>query len=141
MSICSNSRIGRLVSASCLAIVALFLISSSAVAQQGDSYPQWDWFIGYQYLHPGVNVPLGDPSAPQSYQVPDMEKGLGSSVTYNFDPHWGLEGDFGHNWGNSDTVTTLSGGPRFIWRGDTGNYFLHALLISSTLCLATTTSA
>jgi outer membrane protein OmpA-like peptidoglycan-associated protein len=128
MSIRSNPRISRLVSTCSLAILALFFISSSAVAQQSESYPQWDWFIGYQYLHPGVTVPLGDPSNPQSYPVPDMAKGLGSSVTYNFDPHWGFEGDFGHNWGNSDTVTTLSGGPRFIWRADSGNYFVHALL-------------
>ena len=128
MSIRSNPRISRLVSTCSLAILALFFVSSSAVAQQSESYPQWDWFIGYQYLHPGVTVPLGDPSNPQSYPVPDMAKGLGSSVTYNFDPHWGFEGDFGHNWGNSDTVTTLSGGPRFIWRADSGNYFIHALL-------------
>jgi outer membrane protein OmpA-like peptidoglycan-associated protein len=127
MSKCSNQRVSRLAKACCLVILALFFLSLSAVAQS-DSTPQWDWFIGYQYLHPGGSVPLGDPGNPQSYPVPDMSKGLGSSITYNFDPHWGLEGDFGHNWANSDSETTLSGGPRFIWRADSANYFIHALL-------------
>jgi len=108
-------------------MLALLLISGSALAQS-DSNPKWDLFVGYQYLHPGATVPLGDPGNPTSYPVPDMTKGLGSAVTYNFDPHWGLEGDFGYNWGNSNSESTLSAGPRFIWRTDSGNYFVHSLL-------------
>jgi outer membrane protein OmpA-like peptidoglycan-associated protein len=124
---CCNTRAGRSLVAAVLAILAVLLISSSAFAQS-DSNPRWDWFIGYQYLHPGATVPLGAPSSPSAYQVPDMTKGFGSSATFNFNPHWGVEGDFGYNWGNSNNETTASGGPRFIWRSDAGNYFLHALL-------------
>ena len=57
-----------------------------------------------------------------------MAKGFGSSFTYNFDPHWGAEIDFGQNWGNSNYETTASVGPRFIWRTDSANYFLHTLI-------------
>jgi outer membrane protein OmpA-like peptidoglycan-associated protein len=111
------------------AVVVLIALSTSAFPQS-DSNPKWDVFIGYQWLHPGATVPtpFGDPNNPVPYKVPDMGAGFGSAVTYNFDPHWGAEFDFGHNWGSSNYETTASMGPRFIWRTDTGNYFLHALV-------------
>jgi hypothetical protein len=128
MSLSCKKRAGRSLAAGAFALVALLLISHSAVAQS-DSNPKFDWFIGYQYLHPGGSVPVPgtDPSSPAPEQIPDMTKGLGSAFTYNFDPHWGLEGDFGYNWTNNFNEATASGGPRFIWRTDDGNYFAHAL--------------
>ncbi len=123
--VCNSRSRGLLLSF--LAILALLLISGTALAQS-DSNPQWDIFFGYQYLHPGATVPLGDPANPTAYQVPDMTKGLGSAVAYNFDKNWAAELDFGHSWASSDTETTLSAGPRFMWRTDDGNYFLHTLL-------------
>jgi outer membrane protein OmpA-like peptidoglycan-associated protein len=127
MSFSCNLRASRPLAACFLAVLASLLICSSALAQS-DSNPQWDLFVGYQYLHPGATVPLGDPANPTAYEVGDMAPGLGTALTYNFDPHWGAEADFGHNWNSSDSETTISGGPRFIWRTDNGNYFLHALL-------------
>jgi outer membrane protein OmpA-like peptidoglycan-associated protein len=126
MSLVSNQCTRRPLIAGLVAIVALALVSGTAVAQS-DSNPQWDAFVGYQYLHPGVTVPLGDPANPLSYKVPDMAKGFGAAVAYNFDPHWALETDFGHNWTTNDTETTLSAGPRFMWRTEGANYFIHAL--------------
>src|ERR1700736_2729465 len=112
-----------------LAMLAVILISFPAFAQS-DSNPKWDLFVGYQWLHPGgtVPAPFGDFNNPGSYKIPDMARGFGSSFTYNFDPHWGAEIDFGHNWGNSNYETTASIGPRFIWRTDSANYFLHTLV-------------
>jgi outer membrane protein OmpA-like peptidoglycan-associated protein len=109
------------------ALIAVVLIAASSFAQS-DSNPKWDVFVGYQYMHPGITVPLGDPNNPTSYKVPDMPPGLGGAVTYNFHPHWGAEFDFGHSWSSADSITTLSGGPRFIWRTDGANFFAHALL-------------
>jgi len=111
-------------------VLAVSLISSAAAFAQSDSNPKWDLFVGYQWLHPGATVPapFGDPNNPTPFKIPDMAKGFGSAVTYNFDPHWGLEFDLGHNWGNSNYETTGSAGPRFIWRTDTGSYFLHTLV-------------
>jgi hypothetical protein len=128
MSLCSKLRKGR-VAVGLLIALAATLISSPALAQS-DSNPKYDVFVGYQWLHPGGTVPaaFGDPNNPSPFIVPDMAKGFGSAFTYNFDPHWGAEVDLGHNWGSSNYETTVSVGPRFIWRTDSANYFLHTLV-------------
>jgi len=112
-----------------LAVLAVSLVSSPALAQS-DSNPKWDLFVGYQWLHPGgtVPAPFGDPNAPSPFKIPDMSAGLGAALTYNFDPHWGGEVDFGHNWGSSNYELTASLGPRFMWRTDDANFFLHTLI-------------
>lgn len=79
---------------------------------------------------------FGDPNNPTPFVVPDMGKGFGSSLTYNFDPHFGLEADLGHNWGSGDYETTGSVGPRFIWRTDDANYFLHGLVSYNRLAVS-----
>src|SRR5260370_8435820 len=56
-----------------------------------------------------------------------MAKGFGSALPSNFDPHWGLEFDLGHNWGDGNYETTASAGPRLMFRTEGANYFLHAL--------------
>ncbi len=128
MTISRTTRVHRTAAALVFAVMSMVIISGTALAQS--STPKWDLFAGYQWLHPGATVPaaFGDPSNPTAYRVPDMAKGFGTALTYNFDPHWGAEADFGHNWGDSNYETTLSGGPRFMWRTDDGNYFLHALV-------------
>ena len=110
-------------------LLSVLLISSPALAQS-DSNPKWDLFVGYQWLHPGgtVPAPFGDPNNPTPFQIPDMAEGFGAAFTYNIDAHWGVEFDLGHNWGNSNYETTGSVGPRFMWRTDGGNYFLHTLV-------------
>jgi hypothetical protein len=127
MSVHSNASEGRVVMG-LLVILAVALLSSPGLAQS-DSNPKWDLFVGYQWLHPGATVPapFGDPNNPTGFKIPDMVKGFGGAFTYNFDPHWGIEFDLGHNWENSNYETTGSTGPRFIWRTDDGAYFVHAL--------------
>jgi len=111
-----------------IAVVATTLASSVALAQS-DTNPKWDLFLGYQYLHPGGSVPapFGDPNNPTPYKLPDMTTGFGVAGTYNFDPHWGGELDFGHNWDGHNHETTISAGPRFMWRTEDLNFFVHAL--------------
>ena len=114
----------------CLAVMGLVFISSSAVAQS-ESYPKWDLFAGYQWLHPGGTVPAAysDPSAPTPYTIPDMARGVGGAFARNFDRHWALEVDGGHNWvspGNYET--TAAAGPRVMFRTEDGNFFLHGLV-------------
>ena len=127
MSLCCNGRIGRVVAA-CLVLLCAVFVSNSAFAQT-DSTPKFDMFAGYQWLHPGANVPMpyGDPNNPTPYQIPDMGKGIGASITYNFDPHWGLELDGGGNGGQGNHEATISFGPRFIWRTDDYSVFVHAM--------------
>ena len=114
-----------------VASVTTILISSAAFAQS-DSTPKYDFFAGYQYLFPGGTVPQGggDPSNPTYFKLPGMAKGAGTAFTYNFDSHWGAEADFGYN-RDTDTISsnwTVSAGPRFMWRTDSVNTFIHALV-------------
>jgi outer membrane protein OmpA-like peptidoglycan-associated protein len=121
---CSTRKIGS-VTACVFAVLAI--VCSSALAQN-DSTPKVDLFVGYQYFHPGITVPFGDPNNPTPFVVPDMTKGFGVAGTYNFDPHWGAEFDFGHSWADNVSSSTVSAGPRFIWRTDGADYFAHAML-------------
>jgi len=129
MSLRSNTCACRFVGNGLLALLAVGLISGLAVAQS-DSTPKWDLFVGYHYMHPGENVPApgGDPNNPTSFTLPDMNKGGGAAVTYNFDQHWGLEVDFGYMRGQSNSDTQASFGPRFMWRMEAANFFAHALI-------------
>jgi len=129
MSLNCHTRATRPLAVGLVTLLALILMSGLAVAQS-DSNPKWDVFAGYQYMHPGITVPqpFGDPNNPVGFKVPDMTKGFGSALTYNFDQHWGAEFDFGHNWGSSNYETTGSLGPRLMWRTEDANYFVHALL-------------
>src|SRR5277367_1541335 len=120
MSLCSASNKGRIAVIGLLIAFAVSLLSSPAVAQS-EPTPTWDIFVGYQWLHPGGEVPTpgSDFNNPSPYHVPDMSKGLGASATYNFNAHWGLEGDIGHNWLGSSRrdpgdvyESTFSTGPR-----------------------------
>ena len=117
---------GRAATVYFFALLVLVLIPASGLAQS-DSNPNWDLFAGYQWLHPGATVPTGNFDNPTPYKVPDMSKGGGAALTYNVDPHWGAEFDFGHNAGSNNSETTASAGLRFIWRTDGANYFLHSL--------------
>ena len=121
-------RAARAVISSVLLMFATVLVSTPVFAQ-GDSNPKWDLFVGYQWLHPGITVPapFGNAFNPTPFKVPDMAKGFGSALTYDFDRHFGLEFDFGHNWGDGNYETTASVGPRLMFRTDGANYFLHAL--------------
>ena len=133
MSLCSKLRKGQ-VAVGLLIALAVSLLSSPALAQS-DANPKWDLFLGYQWLHPGGSVPTagGDPTAPTPFEVPDMPKGGGAAVTYNFDRHWGGEFDWGTNAGGNSSMpdaheTTFSVGPRFMARTDDANFFLHGML-------------
>jgi hypothetical protein len=128
MSVCSKFGKSRLLTG-LLAVLAASLLSLPAFAQS-DSNPKYDLFVGYQWLHPGgtVPAPFGDFNNPTAFNVPDMSGGFGSAFTYNFDAHWGAEADFGQNWGSNNYEVTGSVGPRFIWRTDSANYFLHSLI-------------
>jgi len=119
-----RNRIG-----SCVWGIALIILVSGSALAQSDSAPKWDLFAGYQWLHPGGTLPSGgDPNNPVPYTIPDMAKGFGAALTYNFDPNWGAEFDFGHNWNTGNYETTGAVGPRFMWRAEDAHFFVHTLL-------------
>ena len=125
MSLGTNARWFR---TTIFATLLSMLLAVAVVAQTAPT-PKVDLFVGYQYLNPGGTVPgaFSDPNNPTAFKIPSEPKGFGTSLTYNFDSHWGAEADLGHNWGDSNYETTVSGGPRFMWRTDDAHFFLHAL--------------
>lgn len=129
MSLSCNARGNRLLIAGLFAMFVLAVMSAPAWAQSDT--PKFDVFAGYQWLHPGATVPIdtGNPESPNPFQLPDMAKGIGGAFTYNFDQHWGLETDFGYSRDSHSSASewTASFGPRFMWRTDGANFFLHAL--------------
>jgi len=111
-----------------LCICAILVISGRALAQN-ETTPKYELFGGYQWLNPGGTVPTPfNEGTPTPFHLPSMSDGFGTSLTWNGTSIIGLEGDLGHNWGDSRTETTLSIGPRATWRGDGANFFAHAML-------------
>lgn len=108
---------------------AVFFINSSATAQD-DSNPKYDIFLGYQWVHPGITLttPGLTATTPLKQKLPDMPQGGGGSVTYNFRRYLGLEGDFGVSVGSNNTITTVSAGPRIMFRMQDAALFLHGMV-------------
>ena len=109
-------------------IVSLFTAVSFA---QDQPAPKVEVFTGYEWLHPGVQVPQPglSPDAPVALKLPDMPKGFGVSATYNFTPVFGFEGDISHNWTDIGHDTIAAIGPKITWRTENNvNLFAHALL-------------
>jgi outer membrane protein OmpA-like peptidoglycan-associated protein len=130
MTLIRIMRAFRPTSVGLVALVTVILISTAAFSQS-DSTPKWDLFAGYQYLNPGGTVPHAgsDPSNPSPFKLPGMAKGAGATLAYNFDAHWAGEIDFGYNRDTNSGSSEWTGslGPRFMWRTDSVNVFLHAL--------------
>lgn len=120
-----------------LALLITLLMCIFAVAQDDSETPKYDFFAGYQWLHPGGTVPSfnGTPINPLPQKVPDLPKGIGASFTYNLSPNWGVEGDVGNNGSGQTFFTTVAAGPRFMFRTDRDHFFLHALVTYNRLQL------
>ena len=118
-----------------LATILVGMSSLVAAQDKSETPPKVDLFIGYQWLNPGGQVPEAGqpPASPVSVTPPGMGKGVGSAVAYNFSSHFAFEADFGHNWNDFGYETTVSAGPRLMFRTGEMNYFLHTLLGSESL--------
>ncbi len=126
MSLCRSKR-SPVVSKLLFLNLALVLISSSTLRAQEQNPPKADVFLGYQWLNPGGTVPVGGfphlqvtPPSPVPTKLPSMPIGYGVTGTYNFTPHWGLSVDVGGNFHDVGAESTISVGPRFIWRSVLG---------------------
>jgi hypothetical protein len=131
MSFCLKVRSGREFRCGMLLLLSMTMLCGASLAQD-QPVPKVDVFTGYQWLNPGGNVPspFGTPSSPISQSLPDLGSGVVGDATYNFNRFLGLSLDYGKSWG-SDKFTNeglLSVGPRFMWRTDSLNFFLHTML-------------
>jgi len=112
----------------CYLLMFILVVVSGAALAQDEEAPKVDVFVGYQWLNPGITVPTSATSPVPGTKLPSMAKGLGATATYNFSKIWGLSIDGGGNWHDIGHETTLSIGPRVMWRGDGLNLFAHTML-------------
>src|SRR5258707_15414853 len=98
---CRSKSVGKRALSGILLSLVLVIVVAGAQAQDQPT-PKADVFVGYQWLNPGATVPapFNPSSAPVPFQLKDMAKGFGGAVAYNFDRHFALEVDLGHNWGD-----------------------------------------
>jgi hypothetical protein len=106
------------------------LLSVTVMAQEEQPAPKVDLFLGYQWLHPGIRVPLPfqPPNSGLSQTMGDIPQGGGASLTYNFTRVFGLTADYGGNKNDNGSVNTVSIGPRAMLRTEGANFFVHTLL-------------
>ena len=117
-----------------LAIVLIMLPSllqaqtapKASTMPSDDAVPKAEWFIGYQWLNPGGNVPDQN-TPPNAFKLPSIAPGAGTSVAYNFTKYFALEGNFGFDYNHTANVEAFTIGPKVTYRGEGVNYFVHTL--------------
>jgi hypothetical protein len=95
--------------------------------QSDDGVPKWEWFIGYQWLNPGGNVP-DQSTPPVAVKLPSLDRGFGTNLSYNFTKSLALEGNFGGNYSKHANEEAVSIGPKLTFRGEGVNFFVHTLV-------------
>ena len=136
MSLCQEAYRRGVSVALVLALVLIALPSmlnaqtaapNAPTVQSSDTVPKVDLFLGYQWLNPGGNTPdLSSP--PVAMKVPSMAKGFGASADYNFNRIVAAEVSWGVNWNSNYRINTVVGGPKFTWRGEGVDFYVHTLL-------------
>ena len=112
-----------------IALPSLLNAQTAPKAPSDDTLPKAEWFIGYQWLNPGGNIPdqTPPPVGPLAFKLPSIPFGVGTSLAYNFTKNLALEGDYGLDFNPNATINTLSIGPKVTWRGEGVNFFAHTL--------------
>jgi outer membrane protein OmpA-like peptidoglycan-associated protein len=98
-------------------------------AQSSDDFSKVELFVGYQWLNPGGNIPdqTPPPTGPLAFKLPSIVPGFGTSLAYNFTKNLALEGNYGGDWNRNAKINTATIGPKYTWRGEDVNFFVHTL--------------
>jgi hypothetical protein len=97
-----------------------------ATMSSDEAVPKAELFLGYQWLNPGGNVPNSD-NPPNPFHLPSIAPGGGINFSYNFTDNFAGEANVGIDWNKYSDVEALTIGPKYTWRGEGVNYFVHAL--------------
>jgi outer membrane protein OmpA-like peptidoglycan-associated protein/opacity protein-like surface antigen len=121
-----------------LAAFALLCMGAFAAAQEQPA-PKWELYGGYSFFHPGADIhgvlPLG--LLPVSSRLEPNPRGLGASLTYDFNRWFGLTLDGSTSWNSGEVGTdrvddtalsNLSLGPKFTFRHHRFSPFLEVLV-------------
>ncbi len=113
-----------------LALAILLVALPAFMIAQNENPPKAEFFVGYQWLNPGGNIPRGTDALgnPLAFKLPSIPQGIGASFAYNFTKYWALEADYGGNYNSIAHDTTASIGPKLTFRSEDGiNLFVHTL--------------
>lgn len=139
MSSHSHNPRGR-VAVMLLAVVGILCSVGTLAVAQDQPAPKWELFGGYSFVYPGGDVHgvLPEGILPVSSRLESNPRGIGASLTYNFNRWLGLTGDISGHWGSSETglarriddagFYNLSLGPKVTFRGAHFSPFLEALV-------------
>jgi outer membrane protein OmpA-like peptidoglycan-associated protein len=129
----------RLVSMLTAVLAVLFLFATFAAAQD-QPVPKWELFGGYQVWGPGANVHGQLPGAllPLSSRLEWNPRGVGGSVTYDFNRWFGLTLDASTDWGSGEKTlarriddaafANISFGPKITYRTNHFSPFFEVLV-------------
>jgi hypothetical protein len=132
MSLCHKNfrRCASIALVLAIVLIALPTLVNAQALSSDDTVPRWEWFVGYQWLNLGGNLPDGN-SPPDAIKAQSSARGAGTNVSYNFTKYLSLEGNYGGNWnsGNNGWVdNAFNVGPKLTYRGDGVNFFVHTLV-------------
>src|ERR1700738_4389628 len=92
---CHSHKVDGRVAMIRLAVVTLLFSIGMFAAAQDQPAPQWELFGGYSFFDPGTDghgmLPAG--WLPVSSRLESNPRGIGASITYNFNRWFGLTGD------------------------------------------------
>jgi outer membrane protein OmpA-like peptidoglycan-associated protein/opacity protein-like surface antigen len=121
-----------------LAAFAVLCMVTFAAAQEQPA-PKWELYGGYSFFHPGADIhgvlPLG--LLPVNNRLEPNPRGVGASVTYDFNRWFGLTLDSSTSWNSGEVGTdrvddtalsNLSLGPKFTFRHHRFSPFLEVLV-------------
>jgi len=139
MSSQSKSHPGRVLAMLPAMIAVLFTFATVAAAQDQPA-PKWELYGGYSFFQPGADVHGQQPGAlsPISSRMEANPRGVGLSVTYDFNRWFGLTLDTSTHWGSGEgglqkriddaALSTLSIGPKVTFRTHRFAPFVEALV-------------
>ena len=139
MSSHSHNPRGR-VAVMLLAVVGVLCSAGTFAAAQDQPAPKWELFGGYSFVYPGGDVHGVLPGGvlPLSSRLESNPRGIGASLTYDFNRWFGLTGDISGHWGSGETglnsriddagFYNLSLGPKVTFRSAHFSPFLEALV-------------
>jgi outer membrane protein OmpA-like peptidoglycan-associated protein/opacity protein-like surface antigen len=139
MSSQSKSHPGRALAMLSALIAALCMFAPLAAAQD-QPVPKWELYGGYSFFYPNADVHAMLPGGllPVSSPLESNPRGLGASITYDFNRWFGLTLDGGTHWGSGETglamriddtgFSNFSLGPKVTFRSHHVSPFLEALV-------------
>jgi outer membrane protein OmpA-like peptidoglycan-associated protein len=124
----------------CLAEVVVLCAVGTFTAAQDQPTPKWEIFGGYSFFDPAAHVhgllPAG--LQPVNSRLESDPRGVGASVTYNFNRWFGLTADSSAHWDSNERGVTgriddaafynVSMGPKLTWRTHHFSPFVEGLV-------------